>query len=500
MQGRTDHMDSHLVNEDLAPVRARSWKWFDYVSLWMSNVHSIGGYITAGSLFAMGLPAGDVFIALVAGIVVIQVICNLVAQPSFHSGAPYPVMARMAFGVRGAVIPGLVRGIIAVGWYGIQTWLASNAVLVLLLRQWPDLGPWADVRLHGLLGLSTLGWGCFLFLWGLQGAVFWRGMETIRRFIDWAGPVIYVVMIGLDGWLLWRAGGHVSLDVLGVVPQGMGARMLGIINATALIVAYFSPIALNFGDFSRYGISMADIRRGNFWGLPVNFIGFSVLTLLTIVLTRPVFGRLMVDPVEVVSQIDSPTAVALGVLTFVTATAGVNIVANFVSAAFDFSNMAPHAINWRRGGLIAAVGAIVVTPWNLYARPDVIHLTLDILGTFIGPLTGVLLADYYIMRKGRMDMGALYTADPQAPYWYRGGINVVAMGALLFSVLCGLALVFAPLFAPVRNLSWFVGFSCAIGSYVVMARLAAGGGQVAASGSRGHSAFPAAPRSPGSDD
>ncbi|MFT9166007.1 MAG: NCS1 family nucleobase:cation symporter-1 [Komagataeibacter saccharivorans] len=468
MLDSTDRMDSHLVNEDLAPVRTRSWGWFDYVSLWMSNVHSVGGYVTAGSLFAVGLPAGDVFIALVAGIMIIQVVCNLVARPSFESGTPYPVMARMAFGVRGAVVPALVRGVIAVGWYGIQTWLASNAVLILLLRQWPALAPWADLRQHGMLGLSTLGWAAFLLLWGMQAAVFWRGMETIRRFIDWAGPVIYVVMIALDGWLLWKAGGHISLDVFDVVPQSTGWRILGIVNAMALIVAYFSPIALNFGDFARYGISLRDIRRGNFWGLPVNFICFSVLTLVTIVLTRPVFGRIILDPVETVSQIDSPTAVAIGVLTFVTATAGINIVANFVSAAFDFSNLAPHTINWRRGGLIAAVGALVVTPWNLYARPELIHLTLDILGTFIGPLTGVLLADYYGVRKGRMETAALYTASPQAAYWYRNGINFTAMASLLFSVLCGLGLVFVPVFAPVRNLSWFVGFSCAIASYLAL--------------------------------
>ncbi len=203
----------------------------------------------------------------------------------------------------------------------------------------------------------------------------------------------------------------------------MGWRLLGIVNAMALIVAYFSPIALNFGDFARYGVSMRDIRRGNFWGLPVNFFGFSVLTLVTIVLTRPVFGRVILDPVETVAQIDSPTAVAIGVLTFVTATAGINIVANFVSAAFDFSNLAPHAISWRRGGLIAAVGALVVTPWNLYARPELIHLTLDILGTFIGPLTGVLLADYYGVHRARTDTAALYTASPQAPYWYRNGVK-----------------------------------------------------------------------------
>ncbi|RFD18542.1 NCS1 family nucleobase:cation symporter-1 [Komagataeibacter melaceti] len=479
MADGADHMDAHLVNEDLAPVRVRSWGWFDYVSLWMSNVHSVGGYVTAGSLFAVGLPAGDVFIALVAAIMMVQLVCNLVARPSFESGAPYPVMARMAFGVRGAVVPALVRGVIAIGWYGIQTWLASNAVVILLLRQWPALAPWADTAQHGAMGLSTLGWGAFLLLWLVQGAVFWRGMETIRHFIDWAGPVIYLVMIALDGWLLWRAGGHISLGVFDVTPQGPGARVLGIVNAAALVVAYFSPIALNFGDFARYGVSLRDVRRGNFWGLPVNFIGFSVLTLVTIALTRPVFGRIILDPVETVAQIDSPTAVAIGVLTFVTATAGINIVANFVSAAFDFSNMAPHAINWRKGGLIAAAGSIVVMPWNLYARPDLIHLTLDVLGTFIGPLTGILLADYYFVRRATApDVAALYTASERAPYWYRNGVNPVAMVVLACSVLCGLAVVFVPVCAPVRNLSWFVGFSCAMGFYVAASRLFARPGRL----------------------
>lgn len=121
--------------------------------------------------------------------------------------------------------------------------------------------------------------------------------------------------------------------------------------------------------------------------------------------------------------------------------------------------------------MIAAVGALVVTPWNLYARPELIHLTLDILGTFIGPLTGVLLADYYGVRKGRMETVALYTASPQAAYWYRNGINFTAMASLLFSVLCGLGLVFVPVFAPVRNLSWFVGFSCAIASYLALSHI-----------------------------
>ena len=139
------------------------------------------------------------------------------------------------------------------------------------------------------------------------------------------------------------------------------------------------------------------MKKGNFWGLPVNFLFFSLLTVTTTAATLPVFGELLTDPVHTVSRIDSTTAVVLGALTFMIATIGINIVANFVSPAFDFSNVAPQHISWRTGGMIAAVGSIFITPWNLYNNPEVIHYTLDILGSCIGPLFGILIADYYLV-------------------------------------------------------------------------------------------------------
>ncbi|NHN84081.1 NCS1 family nucleobase:cation symporter-1 [Acetobacter musti] len=471
------HADSRLINEDLAPVTARHWRWRDYLSLWMSDIHSVAGYVTAGSLFTMGLPPGDVFIAFILGILVVWLVCNLIAAPSFRSGAPFPVIARMAFGVHGAVVPAVVRGVIAVGWYGIQTWLASNAVILLLMRFWPGLAPWANVALHGFLGLSLLGWGAFLLVWALQTLVFWRGMEAIRHFIDWAGPVIYVMMVLLDVWLLSRAHWQLSLDVFHIAPPGMGHRVALIVNATALVVAFFSPIALNFGDFARYGKSMADIRRGNMWGLPFNYVAFSLLSLMTIALTVPVFGRMILDPVETVTQIDNSLAVILGVATFVVATIGINISANFVSAAFDFSNMAPSRISWRMGGLIAAAGAIIVMPWNLYARPELIHLTLDTLGMFIAPLTGILLGDYYIVRKQQMAPEALYSASPRGPYWYVNGVNPVAMMALLLSVACGLSTIFVPFLGPLQNFSWFIGFFAGLILHIALTHLAVQAGR-----------------------
>lgn len=463
--------DARLTNKDLAPIQTRTWAWSDYLFLWMSNVHSVAGYVTAGSLFAMGLPATDVFLALILAIVVVQIGSNLVARPSFASGTPFPVVMRMAFGVHGAIIPALVRGAIAVGWYGIQTWLASNALLVLTLKIWPQLMPWADTALSSFAGLSPLGWLSFMAVWLIQLIIFWRGMEAIRHFIDWAGPAIYVMMLALDGWLLWRTHGAINLHVFGPIEKtGFMPRLLGMLNAIALTVAYFSPIILNFGDFSRYGKSMKDIKIGNFWGLPINFMGFSILTLITISLTQPVFGHVILDPVETVTKMESLTVVIVGMATFLTATIGINISANFVSAAFDFSNLAPNILSWRKGGIIAAVGAILVMPWTLYTRPELIHFTLDVLGTFIAPLVGILLADYYLIQHQTIIPNDLYSTAPKGHYWYKAGFNPIAIVALAVGVSCGLFVIFMQPYAALRNFSWLSGFCVGAALHLILHR------------------------------
>lgn len=447
-----------LSNVDLAPVRTRHWAWRDYLFLWMSNVHSVAGYLTLGSFFTMGLPVGAVLAGLVLAILLVHLLCNLVAVPSQKAGVPFPVIIRAAFGVYGAIIPALVRGVIAVGWYGIQTWLASNAIVLFILHFFPDVLSYADLHRHGALGLSMLGWGAFLFVWLLQLAVFWRGMEAIRHFIDWAGPAIYGVILFLDAALLFKTHGAWHFSVLPHGGFSMPATLWGALGVASLTLAYFSAIILNFGDFARYGVSMGDVRRGNFWGLPVNFMAFVLLVLTTIVLTQPALGRLIIDPAETIILFDNQTILLVGTLTLVAATIGINISANFVSAAFDFSNIAPSSISWRQGGVIASIGAILLTPWNLYAHPELIHLTLDILGLFIAPVTSILLVDYYLVQRESLDIDALYSIEPNAAYWYRKGVNPRALAALGLSVILGLLVVFLPALALLQNFSWVIGF------------------------------------------
>ncbi|MDT7729321.1 MAG: nucleobase:cation symporter, family [Actinomycetota bacterium] len=464
--------DPRLTNEDLAPLAKQSWGSYNIFAFWMSDVHSVGGYVTAGSLFALGLSSWQVLISLLVGISIVYVFCNLVAKPSQVTGVPYPVICRSVFGVLGANVPAVIRGLIAVAWYGIQTYLASAALDIVLLKLFPGLMPYAIVGQYGFMGLSLLGWCSFALLWVLQAAVFWTGMETIRRFIDFCGPAVYVVMFLLVGYLIFKAGwGAVNLNLGEVRYSGFDAVPI-MLGAIALVVSYFSGPMLNFGDFSRYGKSFQAVKRGNLLGLPVNFLMFSILVVVTASLTIPVFGELITDPVQTVARIDSTFAIVLGALTFTIATIGINIVANFISPAFDFSNVSPQRISWRAGGMIAAVGSVLITPWNLYNNPDVIHYTLETLGAFIGPLFGVLIADYYLVRKQKVVVEDLFTMSPEGRYFYRNGYNPPAIIATAVGAAVAMVPVLwtnGPGMATTAQYSWFIGMALGLVVYRVLA-------------------------------
>ena len=334
-----------LYNEDLAPVTERTWTGYSLFAMWMADVHSIGGYTFAAGLFFLGLAGWEVFLALLVGIVAVYFLMNLTGIAGQRHGVPYPVLARLSFGLFGANIPALIRAIIAIFWYGIQTWLASVAVVVLLLRIWPGLESYTQ---NSILGLSTLGWICFLILWAAQLFVLRHGMETVRRFVDWAGPAIYVAMFALAVWIVIEAGGRIDFS-LGSRELSTGGAILAFLTAASLVVAYFSTLLLNFCDFSRFSPSERMVKVGNFWGLPVNFTAFSLVTVVVTAGSVAVYGEAITDPVQLVARIPNTLVLIVGAVTFAVATVGINIVANFVSPAYDLANVAPKHIDFRRG-------------------------------------------------------------------------------------------------------------------------------------------------------
>jgi NCS1 family nucleobase:cation symporter-1 len=457
-----------LYNEDLAPVKERDWGVYSLFAMWMSDVHSIGGYTFAAGLFFLGLVAWQVFAALIVGIFVVYFLMNLTGIAGMRHGIPYPVLARVSFGVFGANLPALIRAVVAIFWYGIQTYLASVAAVLLAVQIFPGVAPLAEPE-SGLGGLSALGWGCFLFLWVVQLLILTRGMDMVRRYQDVAGPLVYVVMFALAGWILYKSGWSLDLN-LGDKQLSTGQAVFAFLTAISLIVAYFSTLLLNFCDFSRFAPDERTVKRGNFLGLPVNFFLFSLTTVIVTAGSIKVYGEAITDPVALVGRLDNPIALIVGALTFVVATIGINIVANFVSPAYDLANVAPKHITFARGGVIAAVGALFTMPWKIYGNPLAVNYFLGALGAFLGPLFGILIADYYLLKKGRVSVPDLYSTRSNGQFWYQGGINLRAVAAFVPSALLTSSLALLPAFGDVAAFSWFIGVVVAGGLYLALMR------------------------------
>jgi NCS1 family nucleobase:cation symporter-1 len=461
--------DPRLYNEDLAPARERTWGVYSLFAMWMSDIHSVGGYIFAAGLFALGLVGWQVLIALIIGITLVNVGMNWMGYAGQRTGVPYPVLARVSFGVFGANLPALIRAVIAIFWYSIQTWLASVAVVGLVLRAAPSLKPWAE---HGFLGLSALGWIAFLALWALQLVVFRRGMETIRRFIDWAGPAIWVVMLVLAIWIVYAAKGHVSFNLSDKRLTG-GQATHQFLAAIALTVSYFSTLLLNFCDFSRFAPNRRAVRLGNFWGLPVNFIAFSIVSVVVTAGSVAVYGKAIFDPIQLVARMNNTAVAVIGAITFAVATIGINIVANFVSPAYDLANVAPKHVDFKRGGLITAIAALLVLPWKVYGSPVAVQYFLGGLAAFLGPLFGIIMADYYLRRHGRVNVSDLYRATPDAEYSYQRGWNRMAVLAFVPAAAVAAVVALVPgsvvaLFGKLAPFSWFIGAVLGAGVYLLI--------------------------------
>jgi NCS1 family nucleobase:cation symporter-1 len=448
-----------LYNRDLAPTapEGRNWGAFSIFAMWMSDVHSVGGYTFAASLFFLGLNGWQVLFSMTVGILAVYVLMNLIGRPSQQYGIPYPVVARISFGVMGANLAAVVRGIVGIVWYGVQTYFASKAVQVLAVTLLPSAADWTH---NSILGLSSLAWFSFLFMWFFQLVIFLSGMETIRKFIDFCGPVVYVVMFALAIWMLAQTG-FSSLNLQLSKPPESNVATVGLMaNAAMLIIAYFGALLLNFGDFARFAESEQAMKTGNFLGLPINFLVFSIITVIVTAGTLQVFGEAIMDPVLIVEKIGNPVVVIVGSMTFIVATMGINIVANFVSPAYDIANLYPEKVNFRLGGLITSILSVLVCPWLFVASPQAITLFVSIFGSAMGPLFGIIIADYYLVKRQSVVVNDLYALSPAGSYFYDGGWNRSAVVALALSALLSIGLALAgayDLILDVGDWGWLIG-------------------------------------------
>ena len=429
---------SKLYNSDLAPTPAskKNWGWFEIFNVWANDVQSLFGYTLAASLFfASGLNGWAVFAALILAGFFIMWLVNLSGKPSVKHGIPYPVFARVSMGVFGANFPAMARGLVAMFWYGAQTYAASTAVALLITG---ITGMEGEVMFLGMTGVM---WVSFIFVSGFQVSLFWQGVDLVKRFLNFAGPAVYAVMILLMLIIWAKAGGGLFSEVGTIFSGGErsgGFEGLGSFGAFlavfSIMVGYFAAVVINFGDFARFVKNEEEMKKGNLWGLVGNVILFSFITLMITGGTIAIFGEYVSSPTEMVAKVDNLGLTIIAAFAFFAATVGINMVANFIPPAYDLANLMPSKINFKTGGLLTAgFGFVIGGMWVAVITQMGLFPFVNTLGAILAPVFGIMITDYYIIKKEKLDVDALFDDSAKAKYHYNGGFNHKAIFAWVLS-------------------------------------------------------------------
>ncbi len=439
---------SALHNQDLAPVpiAKRTWTTYNYLALWIGMSHNIPTWGLAAGLVAIGMAWYQaIFTIMLANIIVLApMLLNSHAGTKY--GIPYPVFARASFGVYGANLAALLRAGIACGWFGIQTWIGGEAVWTVVGAIFGANSWWltADKLQLGFGNAQpwTL-WLSFAIFWVLQISIIYRGMDAVRRFENWAAPFVLVVAFFLLIWMWAQAGG------LGDLIQDNGSLGWGssfwLIFFPSLMgmIAFWSTLSLNMPDFTRFGRSQRSQAIGQTLGLPTTMTVFPLIAVLVTSATKTVYGEYIWDPVALVGKFNQNGSileilvVILALVTLSVATLSVNVAANTVSPSYDFSNAWPKRISFRTGSIITGVLGILIQPWLLYQDPHVYIFTwLGFYGGATGAIAGVLIADYWLIRRTNLKLADLYR--PSGIYRYVSGWNWRAVVALLVGMFVAL--------------------------------------------------------------
>jgi len=443
--------------DTLNPVTGaeKSWGWFAIFNIWANDIQSLFGYSLVASLFiSYGVSGWTAFAALIVAGLMVMFLVNISGAAGERYGIPYPVLARASMGTAGAKLPAILRATVAVFWYGVQVYFASTALALLIRSVTGATGG------ETLLGLTGIDWFSFVLVWVFHILIFWRGMGWVETFLNIAGPFVYVVMIGLVIVLWQRSDGQLlqAAQTIFANPDATwGSEISGFIAIVGTMVAYFAAVMINFSDFSRYAKDRKAMLLGNLAGLPFNMILFSALALLTTAGAAVVFGEEIINPTEIVEKTDSVLLAIIAAITFFAATVGINLVANFIPAVNGIANLAPSKISFRMAGLVTSGFALVIGAlWTSFISQFGIGGFVNTLGATLAPLYGIMVVDYYLIRKGNLDLADLYDLKGGA-YHYGNGWNDAAVLAFGIAAVFSVATVWVPVLAALSGYAWLLG-------------------------------------------
>ncbi|GAB2943964.1 NCS1 family nucleobase:cation symporter-1 [Hymenobacter coalescens] len=461
------------------PPAARTWTTANYAALWISMSLCIPTYMLASSLIEGGMNWWQALLTIFLGNTVVLVPMLLNGHAGAKYGIPFPVFARASFGVRGANVPALLRAVIACGWFGIQTWIGGYALYQMAVLWVPALGTLPAV-FPASWGLNTGPALVFFAFWLLNMYVVYLGVESIKKLLVFKAFFLPVAAVALLWWAI--SAGHGLGPILArparfTSPAAFWAYFFPALTG---MVGFWATLSLNIPDFTRYATSQRAQVLGQALGLPTSMTLFSFVGVVVTSATFVIYGQTIWDPVVLAARFESKLLVSVAMLAVALSTLATNIAANIVSPANDFANVAPQRISFTTGGYITGVLGLLIFPWKLIADPSgYIFTWLVGYSALLGPIGGILIADYYLLRHQQLDVPDLYRYDGR--YGYRNGVNWQAMLALGLGILPnvpGFLLAVGalpagsvwPWLAAVYHYAWFVGFFLAGGLYVALMR------------------------------
>jgi nucleobase:cation symporter-1, NCS1 family len=470
--------DPGLINDDIRPTETseRTWTVGAMASLWVGMVVCVPTYMLAGSMISDGMnwwqAVGTVMLGNV--IVLIPMIAN--GHPGTKYGIPFPVLARASWGIQGAHIPSVARALVACGWFGIQTWFGGFAIYQLLNVLTGGMLEGGDLP---ILGINLGEFVCFLAFWGLQLVVVYNGVESIKLLEQYAAPFLIAMGLALLGWAYVKADGFGPMlsteSAFGEGGAKEGAFWSVFFPSLTAMVGFWATLSLNIPDFTRYAKSQRDQVMGQALGLPLTMTLFAFIGVAVTSATVVIFGEAIADPTVLLGKMGGGFAVVVSLFALSIATLSTNIAANVVSPANVFINLSPSKINFRIGGMITAGLGLAIFPWKLIESSGAYIFTWLIgYSALLGPIGGILIVDYFLVRKTEFDLDGLYRKD--GPYWYSGGYNPVAIVAFAVAVLPNLPGFLAAagavdsvpaVFSNIYTYAWFVGFLLAGAIYYV---------------------------------
>ncbi|MCB1883936.1 MAG: NCS1 family nucleobase:cation symporter-1 [Geminicoccaceae bacterium] len=470
--------DPALYNEDLAPTtaRGRTWDWKAIAALWVGMVVCVPTYLLASGLIAQGMSWDQAVFTVLLGNVIVLVPMLLVGHAGTRYGIPFPVLCRSAFGTIGARIPGLLRGFVGCGWFGIQTWIGGQAIYVILNTLTGNAFDGAPLPLLGIDLAQTL---CFLGFWALHVVFIHYGTESIKWLEQLAAPFLLLMGLALLVWAYVAAGGFGQmLSTPSAFAEGgekAGQFWAVFVPGLTAMVGFWATMALNIPDFTRFAKSQRDQVVGQVVGLPIPMALFAFIGVAVTSATVVIYGEAIWDPVELASRMGG-VGVVVSLVALIVATLTTNLAANVVAPSYGFSNLAPASISFRTGGYITALIGILIFPWKLLATAgDYIFIWLIGYSALLGPIAGILIADYFFYRKSRLHAHDLFRAHgiyAAEGGWNWAGITALVLGALPsvpgFLKAAGIVAAVPPVFDTVYGYAWFVGLFVGAAAYLAL--------------------------------